>query len=57
MTRLTKLSAALVGSIIVAGNSLAQEEKLLQPAINKATEINQSAVTSQQKINKITDQN
>ena len=56
MTRLTKLSAALIASCVMATPSLAQEQKELQPAINKATQINESATKSQQKINAITDQ-
>ncbi|WP_293746224.1 DUF3450 domain-containing protein [uncultured Paraglaciecola sp.] len=56
MTRLTKLSAAFLAIFMTAGNSVAQEEKALEPAVKKATEINQSAVKSQQKINNITDQ-
>ncbi|MCF2948281.1 DUF3450 domain-containing protein [Paraglaciecola aquimarina] len=52
---LKKVSAALI-TIFAATNSLAQEGKFLEPAVNKATEINQSAVKSQEKINKITDQ-
>jgi seryl-tRNA synthetase len=56
MTRLTKLSAAFLAIFMTAGNSMAQEEKNLQPAVKKATEINQSAANSQQKINSITEQ-
>jgi hypothetical protein len=56
MTRLTKLSAAFLAIFMTAGNSVAQEEKVLEPAVKKATEINQSAAKSQQKINSITDQ-
>jgi hypothetical protein len=56
MTRLTKLSAAFLVIFMTAGNSVAQEDKTLEPAVKKATDINQSAATSQQKINKITDQ-
>jgi hypothetical protein len=56
MTRLTKLTAALLASFVMATPSAAQEEKALQPAINKATQINESAAKSQQKINSITDQ-
>ena len=56
MTRLTKLSAAFLAIFITAGSSVAQEEKALEPAVQKATEINESAVRSQQKINSITDQ-
>jgi hypothetical protein len=56
MTRLTKLSAAFLAIFMAAGNSVAQEDKTLEPAVKKATDINQSAATSQQKINKITDQ-
>ncbi len=56
MTRLTKLSANFLAIFMTAGNSVAQEEKVLEPAVKKATEINQSAAKSQQKINSITDQ-
>ena len=56
MTRLTKLSAAFLAIFITAGNSIAQQDKNLEPAVKKATEINQSAAKSQQKINSITDQ-
>jgi hypothetical protein len=56
MTRLTKLSVALLAIFMSAENSMAQEEKNLQPAVKKATEINQSAARSQQKINSITEQ-
>ena len=56
MTRLTKLSAAFLAIFIAAGNSMAQQDKNLEPAVKKATEINQSAAKSQQKINNITDQ-
>jgi hypothetical protein len=56
MTRLTKLSAAFLAIFITAGNSIAQQDKNLEPAVKKATEINQSAAKSQQKINNIADQ-
>jgi hypothetical protein len=56
MTRLTKLSVAFLAMFMSAENSMAQEEKNLQPAVKKATEINQSAARSQQKINSITEQ-
>jgi hypothetical protein len=56
MTRLTKLSVAFLAIFMSAENSMAQEEKNLQPAVKKATEINQSAARSQQKINSITEQ-
>ncbi len=56
MTRLTKLSAAFLAIFIMAGNSIAQQDKNLEPAVKKATEINQSAAKSQQKINNIADQ-
>jgi seryl-tRNA synthetase len=56
MTRLSKLSAAFLAISLAAGNCVAQEEKALEPAVKKATEINQSAAKSQQKINSITDQ-
>ena len=56
MTRLTKLSAAFLAIFIAAGNSMAQQDKNLEPAVKKAAEINQSAAKSQQKINSITEQ-
>jgi hypothetical protein len=56
MTRLTKLSAAFLTIFMMAGNSAAQEDNTLEPAVKKATEINESAAKSQQKINSITDQ-
>jgi hypothetical protein len=56
MTRLTKLSAAFLAIFITAGNSIAQQDKNLEPAVKKATEINQSAAKSQQKINNIAEQ-
>ena len=56
MTRLTKLSTAFLAIFMTAGNSMAQEQKSLQPAVQKATEINESAAKSQQKINSITEQ-
>ncbi|MDU0354290.1 DUF3450 domain-containing protein [Paraglaciecola aquimarina] len=55
MKRLSKLSAALF-TIFAATNSWAQEDQFLDPAVKKATEINESAANSQEKINKITDQ-
>ncbi|WP_299077344.1 DUF3450 domain-containing protein [uncultured Paraglaciecola sp.] len=56
MTRLTRLSATFLGLSILAGNSVAQQQKTLQPAIKKATAINHSAAQSQQKIDHISDQ-
>lgn len=56
MTRLTKLSTAFLAIFMTAGNSMAQEQKSLQPAVQKASEINESAAKSQQKINSITEQ-
>jgi hypothetical protein len=56
MTRLTKLSAAVLAIFMTAGNSVAQEQEILDPAVKKDTEINASAAKSQQKINSITDQ-
>lgn len=56
MTQLTKLSAAFLAIFMTTGNSIAQQQKNLEPAVKKATEINQSAAKSQQKINNITDQ-
>jgi hypothetical protein len=56
-SRLAKVSAALITVFAVATSSMAQqEEQFLEPAVKKATDINQSAAKSQQKINKITDQ-
>lgn len=54
MTQLTKLSVAFVAVFMAAGHSLAQEEKVLEPAVKKATAINESAAKSQQKINNMT---
>jgi len=56
MTRLTKLSVAFLAIFMMVTNSMAQEAKNLQPAVKKATEINQSAARSQQNINSLTDQ-
>ena len=56
MTQLTKLSAAFLAIFMTAGNTIAQEEKKLEPAVKKATEINSSAARSQEKIDNITDQ-
>ena len=56
MTQLTKLSAAFLAIFMTTGNSIAQQQKNLEPAVKKATEINQSAAKSQQKINSITEQ-
>lgn len=56
MTQLTKLSAAFIAIFMTAGYSLAQEEKAIEPAVKKATAINESAAKSQQKINSLTEQ-
>jgi hypothetical protein len=56
MTQLTNLSVAFLAIFMTTGNSIAQQQKNLEPAVKKATEINQSAAKSQQKINSITDQ-
>jgi hypothetical protein len=56
MTQLTNLSVAFLAIFMTTGNSIAQQQKNLEPAVKKATQINQSAAKSQQKINSITDQ-
>jgi hypothetical protein len=56
MTRQAKLSATFLAILMATGNSVAQEDKVLEPAVKKATEINQSAAKSQQKIDSITNQ-
>jgi len=50
------LIAIAVTSVLLSTATIAQEDKYLDPAAKKATEINQSAVKSQTKINSITDQ-
>jgi len=55
-----KLSHTLLAAVIMGAVAstpvLSQEDGYLEPAAKKATEINQSAATSQNTINKITDQ-
>lgn len=50
------LIATAVTSVLLSTSAFAQEDKYLDPAAKKATEINESAVKSQGKINSITDQ-
>lgn len=50
------LIATAVTSVLLSTSVLAQEDTYLDPAAKKATEINDSAVKSQSKINGITDQ-
>ena len=46
----------IIDIFITARNSITKKDKNLEPAVKKATEINQSAAKSQQKINNIADQ-
>ncbi|GAB3028317.1 DUF3450 domain-containing protein [Bowmanella dokdonensis] len=48
--------AILATSIAIANPSLAQQDQYLEPVVNEAAKINESAAGSQQKINKMTDQ-
>lgn len=51
------LSAKLLSvTLLISASSYGQEDAYLKPALKKATEINDSAANSQQKINQITDQ-
>jgi septal ring factor EnvC (AmiA/AmiB activator) len=50
------LIATAITSVLLSAAVLAQEDKYLDPAAQKATAINESAVKSQTKINGITDQ-
>lgn len=50
------LIAAAVTTVLISSNVNAQEDSYLEPAVKKATEINESAAKSQTKINSITDQ-
>lgn len=50
------LIATAVTSVLLSTSVIAQEDSYLDPAAKKATEINQSAASSQGKINGITDQ-
>lgn len=51
------LSAVLVGSALVASASVfAQSDEYLEPVVSVAAQINESAGSSQQKINQLTDQ-
>ncbi|GGD65713.1 DUF3450 domain-containing protein [Lacimicrobium alkaliphilum] len=56
MRLLTRLPAALCALYLLAGPVLAQEDKYLEPVVEEAAKINESAAQSQQKINKMTDQ-
>lgn len=51
-----RVNALLVAGILTATGALAQEGKVLQPVVDKAAKINESAAASQQTINGITDQ-
>ncbi|MDF2176942.1 DUF3450 domain-containing protein [Aliiglaciecola sp. CAU 1673] len=48
--------AFLATTMAVANPALAQEDKYLEPAVKAATQINESAAGSQEKIDKMTDQ-
>ncbi|MFT5541255.1 MAG: chromosome segregation ATPase, partial [Arenicella sp.] len=50
------LIATAVTSVLLSTSVIAQEDSYLDPAAQKATEINESAASSQGKINSITDQ-
>lgn len=52
--RMTAVAATVITGLTV--NAYAQEDKDLKPAVKAATQINESAANSQQKINTITDQ-
>ena len=52
--RMTAVAATVITGLTV--NAYAQEDKDLKPAVKTATQINESAANSQQKINTITDQ-
>lgn len=56
MKRFTELSAAIIVSSMTMFAAHAQQDKELEPVIEAAAQINQSAADSQQTINKITDQ-
>ena len=57
MKSTTTLSASLLSvSLLLSASGYAQEDAYLKPAVEKATEINDSAANSQKKINKINDQ-
>ncbi|WP_166424120.1 DUF3450 domain-containing protein [Paraglaciecola sp. 20A4] len=57
MKSTTTLSASLLSvSLLLSASGYAQEDAYIKPAVEKAKEINDSAATSQQKINKINDQ-
>ncbi|WJG08847.1 DUF3450 domain-containing protein [Aliiglaciecola sp. LCG003] len=56
MKFINTLSALLLASLMASTTATAQQDKDLEPALAAAAEINQSAATSQSKINTITDQ-
>lgn len=56
MKLFTKLSAVFIATSMAMNLSYAQQDKELEPVIEAAKEINESAADSQQKINQITDQ-
>ena len=56
MTFKQLLPGALMASALALQPLHAQEDKTLQPVVDVAQETNESAATSQQRINQITDQ-
>ncbi|WP_088330123.1 DUF3450 domain-containing protein [Lacimicrobium sp. SS2-24] len=56
MRLLTRLPVALCALYLFANPVLAQEDEYLEPVVEEAAKINESAAQSQQKINKMTDQ-
>ncbi|MEP4890085.1 MAG: DUF3450 domain-containing protein [Aliiglaciecola sp.] len=56
MKLIKTLSAALFVSLLTGQAAFAQQDKELQPVVDAAAEINESAADSQSKINNITDQ-
>ncbi|GAB2687587.1 DUF3450 domain-containing protein [Aliiglaciecola sp. 3_MG-2023] len=56
MKLIKTLSAALFVSLLTGQAAVAQQDKELQPVVDAAAEINESAADSQSKINNITDQ-
>ncbi|MBF7071939.1 DUF3450 domain-containing protein [Glaciecola sp. MH2013] len=56
MKLMKPLLAVAATTLLLSTSVTAQEDKYLEPAVEKATEINESAVKSQSKINSITDQ-
>jgi hypothetical protein len=56
MKRLATYTVVALALAVIATNGFAQEDNVLKPAVKVATQINDSAAASQQKINQITDQ-